>query len=43
MSVGFKYKVLIDFKAKNAFLKMMGFGIHQNFIQFVLSKCCVFL
>lgn len=34
MSLGFKYKILIDFKARNI-LKMMAFGIHQNFTQIV--------
>lgn len=33
MSLGFKHKILIDFKARNVHLKMMGFGIHQNIIQ----------
>lgn len=42
MSLGFKYKILIDFKARNI-LKMMAFGIHQNFTQIVNSKCFVFL
>jgi len=43
MSLGFKHKILIDFKARNVLLKMTGFGIHQNFTQTVISKCFILL
>lgn len=43
MSLGFKYKILIDFKARNVLLKMMVFGIHQHFTAIAISKCFVFL